>query len=79
MTDDIGRSLTPKGRDDDSPNEATEANEEDGVPLVLPNSTMRRRCTRTERKTNRPRAGSSVGLRAIDAKGDQRYLGTTGG
>ena len=79
MTDDTGRSLTPKGRDADSPNEVNEVNEEDGVPLVLPNSTMRKRCTRTDRKTNRPSAGSSVGLRAIDAKGDQRYLGTTGG
>ena len=70
LTDDSGRSRTPSGRDAASPSE------EVGSPAVLPNRMMRNTCTRTDSMTNRPSAGSSVGLSAMAANGDQRYVVT---
>lgn len=74
VTDDNGRSRTPSGRDADSPSD-----DEDGSPDVLPNRMTRKICTSTDRMTNRPSAGSSVGLPAMAASGDQRYLVTSRG
>ena len=73
VTDDIGRKRTPKGCDDDSPND-----DDPRSPDVLPNSTIRNACSRSESRTKRPSAGSSWGPRAADANGDHRYLVTKG-